>query len=120
VWKQAHLQTIYTSKEAPPMTAYRRLNPSAFLRRSHRSSLATKPRKPVDKRSLPETINITTDEHAPRYTVVRSEGREKKWMVVDGETNLTVYGASADEVVVRERCRVMNEREEARGKGARQ
>ena len=95
------------------MTAYRRLNPSAFLRRSHRSSLTTT-RKPVDKRSVAETLNITTAEHAPRYTVVRSEGREKLYLVVDGETNLTVYGASADEVVVRERCRVMNAQNDKR------
>lgn len=100
------------------MTAYRRLNPSAFLRRSHRSSLATTPRKPVDKRSVVETLNITTAEHAQRYTVVRSEGRERKWLVVDGQTNLTVAGPSVDVAVMRERCRVMNESEE-RMKGTR-
>lgn len=90
------------------MTAYRRLNPSAFLRRSHRSSLTTT-RKPVDKRSVVETLNITTAEHAQRYTVVRSEGREKLFLVVDGETNLTVAGPSPDKAVMVERARVLND-----------
>lgn len=97
------------------MSAYRRLNPSAFLRRQHRS-----PRKPVviDKRSLPETVNVTTDEYSQRYNVVRSEGRERKWLVVDGQTNLTVAGPSVDVAVMRERARVLNESEE-RMKGTR-
>jgi hypothetical protein len=103
------------------MSAYRRLNPSAFYRRNLRTPA---PRKPagkavlVDKRSLPETLNLVTAEHAPRYTVERSEGKERLWFVADGETNLTVAGPSPDVAVMRERARTLNERDAAR-KGAR-